>query len=155
MRAFLSHSSRDKGLVEEVVDHLGVGHVELDSITFEGGLLNVSAIQDSLKRCTIFVLFLTNDAITSGYVRFEALLAQELVAKGVIDRFLVVCIDQGAFSKAVDTWRQFNFVRHISTPQSIARLIQHQLLLVRATKAEYRVRNRVCSPAAERRTAVP
>jgi hypothetical protein len=134
MRAFLSHSSRDQGLVEEVADQLGAGQVELDSTTFESGLLNVSAIQDALKRCTIFVLFLTNDATTSGYVRFEALLAQELLARGVIDRFLVVCIDQAAFSKAGDAWKQFHFVRHLSAPQSIARLIQHQLLLVRAMK---------------------
>jgi hypothetical protein len=83
MKAFLSHSSRDKPLVEEVAEHLGTAQVELDSSTFDNGLLNVTAIQGALKRSSIFVLFLTRDALDSSYVRFEALLAQELQAKGI------------------------------------------------------------------------
>jgi hypothetical protein len=134
MRAFLSHSSRDKGLAQAVADQLGAAQVELDTVTFECGLLNVSAILEALKRCTVFVLFLTDDAISSGFVRFETLVAQELLAKGIIDRFLVFCTDRNAFSQASEAWKHFSFVRFLTSPQSIARLVQHQLLIVRAAR---------------------
>ena len=63
MKAFLSHSSRDKPLVEEVAKHLGMAQVELDSSTFDSGLLNVETISAALERSSIFVLFLTQDAL--------------------------------------------------------------------------------------------
>lgn len=138
MKAFLSHSSRDKPLVEDVANYLGAAQVELDSKTFDSGLLNVAEIQTALKRCSIFVLFLTQDALDSSYVRFEALLAQELLAKGVIDKFLVVCLDPAAFAQAESHWKSFNFVRHLASPQSIARLIQNHLLMDRAKSASKR-----------------
>ena len=56
MKAFLSHSSRDKNIVEDVAQLLGGANVELDSITFDRGLLNVAAIQQALKRSSLFVL---------------------------------------------------------------------------------------------------
>jgi hypothetical protein len=126
MKAFLSHSSRDKPLVEDVAAH------EIDSTTFDSGILNVDAIQAALKRTSIYVLFLTMDALRSSYVRFEAILAQELVAKGIIERFFVVCLDAHAFSKADEQWKSYCFVRHLTAPQPIARFIQNQLLLARA-----------------------
>ena len=132
MKAFLSHSSRDKPLVEEVAEHLGTAQVELDSSTFDNGLLNVEAIQTSLKRSSIFVLFLTQDALDSSYVRFEALLAQELLAKGLVEKFLVICLDAQAFSRADEHWKAFSFVRHLTSAQSIARLIQNHLIMDRA-----------------------
>lgn len=46
MKAFLSHSSRDKGVVTEVWNELGPANAELDSETFDHGLVNVTAIQD-------------------------------------------------------------------------------------------------------------
>ncbi len=135
MKAFLSHSSRDKPLVEEVAEHLGAAQVEFDSSTFDSGLLNVEAIHAALKRSSIFVLFLTQDALESSYVRFEALLAQELLAKGLVEKFLVICLDAQAFSKADEHWKGFSFVRHLTTAQSVARLIQNHLIMDRARTA--------------------
>jgi len=132
MKAFLSHSSKDKALVEAVAENLGTAQVELDSDTFEAGILNVETILKSLKNCSIFVLFLTEDAIKSSYVRFEALQAQELMAKGVIEKFLVFCLDESAFSQAQESWKSYSFVRHLNSAQPIARNIQHHLIVDRA-----------------------
>ena len=132
MKAFLSHSSRDKGIVEQVAGELGAANVELDSETFDRGILNVTAIQNALKRCDLYVLFLTKAALESGIVRYEVLLAQELFARGVVERFLVICLDQEAFKSAEEQWKAFNFVRRAPGPQSMARLIQHELIAIRA-----------------------
>lgn len=132
VRAFLSHSSKDKGIVRAVADELGAANVELDSETFDRGILNVAAIQDALRRCDLYVLFLDNASLTSGIVRYEALLAQELFARGVIGRFLVICLDDDSFASAEEQWKMFNFVRKSGGASAIARLIQHNLLEIRA-----------------------
>ena len=130
MKAFLSHSSRDKATVTQIAEQLGLANVELDADTFDRGLLNVVAIQTALQKTSLFVLFLSSDALKSGYVRYETMLGQELLAHGVIERFLVVCLDSEAFASADEQWKAFNFVRKAVSPQSIARLIQHNLILL-------------------------
>lgn len=136
MKAFLSHSSRDKAIVDRVAEELGLANVELDSETFDRGLLNVTAIQNALRRTSLFVLFLSKDSLASGVVRYEAMLAQELFARGIIERFLVICLDADAFASADENWKTFNFVRKAVAPQSIARLIQHNLLLMSSARAD-------------------
>jgi tetratricopeptide (TPR) repeat protein len=130
MRAFLSYSSQDQTIVGEVASQLGSANVELDSETFDRGLLNVAAIQAALRRTSLFVLFLSKAALKSGFVRYEAMLGQELLARGVIERFLVICLDPDSFASANENWKAFNFVRKAVSPQSIARLIQHHLILL-------------------------
>ena len=132
MRAFLSHSSRDKGVVTEVWDELGPAIAELDSETFDHGLVNAAAILEALERCTLYVLFLSKDALESNAVRYEALHAQELISRGIINRFLVICLDDDAFASAEQEWKVYNFVRKAVGPPQIARLIQHCLLEIRA-----------------------
>lgn len=137
MKAFLSHSSRDKGVVEQVAEALGRANAELDSATFEQGVLNTKAIQDALGRSSVFVLFLSKDAIASRMVKFEASLAQELVGKGLIEKFLVICLDDDAFHAAPAEWKDYNFVRKVSSVNATSRLIQHTLMIadLRNTKS--------------------
>ena len=63
MRAFLSHSSKDKAFVDGVADLLRPGSYELNSVTFDAGLVNATAITDALKRCSIFCLFLSVSSV--------------------------------------------------------------------------------------------
>ncbi|MCW5736984.1 MAG: toll/interleukin-1 receptor domain-containing protein, partial [Enhydrobacter sp.] len=134
MKAFLSHSSRDKGIVCDVFNMLGAANAELDAETFDRGLLNVAAIQEALKRSSLYVLFLSHSAVASGMVRYEALQAQELVARGIMEMFLVVCLDESAFASADENWKGFNFVRKAVSAQSIARLVQSQLAVGQARR---------------------
>ena len=56
MRAFLSHSSKDKGFVESVAELLRPKTFELELVTFDGGLLNSTVIAEALKRSDLFCL---------------------------------------------------------------------------------------------------
>ena len=132
MKAFLSHSSRDKGTVETVGELLGGANIELDSVTFDRGILNVTAIQLALKRSALFVLFLSDSALKSPAVLFEALSAQEMQERGIIDRILIICLDEDSFSRAPTEWKMHNFVRKAVSTQSVARLIQSQLIAARS-----------------------
>ncbi|MGR9374927.1 toll/interleukin-1 receptor domain-containing protein [Rhizobium leguminosarum] len=131
MKAFLSHSSKDKGYVEEVASLLRPGSYELDSETFDAGLVNSQAIIKSLNRVELFCLFLSENSANSSYVDFEILLGLEFIASGKISRFLAICLDDEAFDKASSNARFFNIVRKTLTPESAARLIEGTLISVK------------------------
>jgi hypothetical protein len=128
MRVFLSHSSKDKGYVDTVAGLLRPGTFEQDSQTFDAGLINSQAIIASLRRCDLFCLFLSSSSVSSAYVDFEALLGLEFIASGKIGKFLVVCLDDGAFQKASANVRFFNIVRKSVDTDATARLIQGYLV---------------------------
>jgi len=128
MRAFLSHSSKDKGLVEAAAGFMKPGQYELDSETFDAGLLNSQAIAAALKRSDLFCLFLSSDSVNSAYVDFETLLGTELLAAGAIKRFVAICLDDAAFAAASAQVRYFNILRRGLGPESIARIVQGQLI---------------------------
>lgn len=128
MRAFLSHSSKDKFFVEGVADLLKPGTFELDATTFDAGLVNSTAIVEALKRSSVFCLFLSASSVKSPYVDFETLLGLEFLARGRISQFLAVCLDDEAFVAASDNVKFFNIVRRGVTIEGTARLIQGALL---------------------------
>ncbi|SNB83255.1 MULTISPECIES: toll/interleukin-1 receptor domain-containing protein [unclassified Agrobacterium] len=128
MKAFLSHSSKDKGYVEEVASLMRPGSYELDSETFDAGLLNSQAIIQALRRADLFCLFLSSNSVQSAYVEFELLLGLEFIASGKIAKFLAVCLDEEAFSQASANAKFFNIVRKRLTPESAVRLIEGTLI---------------------------
>jgi hypothetical protein len=137
MKAFLSHSSKDKGFVETVSGILRPGTFELDSLTFDKGLLNSQSIIESLKRCDLFCLFLSSNSVVAPYVDFETLLGIEFLASGKVGRFLAICLDEDAFAKASANVRFFNIVRKGLEPQNAARLIQGHLISAAEKTAAY------------------
>jgi tetratricopeptide (TPR) repeat protein len=136
LRAFLSHSSFDKDFVERVAENLRPGTYELDSTTFDAGLVNSDAIQIALRRSDLFCLFLTEASARSTYVEFETLLGMEFLARGGISRFIAICLDDVAFKAASETVKFYNIVRKSLSPEAAARLIQGQLVSAKS-KAEH------------------
>lgn len=128
MRAFLSHSSKDKGFVERVAELLKPGTYELDSTTFDAGLLNSKVITEALKRSDLFCLFLSADSVQSTYVAFETLLGMEFFARGQINRFLAICLDEEAFGQASENVKLFSIVRRVKSVEATAWLIQGALV---------------------------
>ena len=128
MRAFLSHSSADKDFVEPVAGLMRPGSYELDSTTFDAGLVNSEAIRIALSRSDLFCLFLSRASVSSRYVEFETLLGVEFLARGSISRFIAICLDEEAFSSASENVKFFNIVRKSLSPDSAALLIQGQLI---------------------------
>lgn len=119
-----------------MAEQLTPGTFELDSQTFDAGLLNSHAIIEALKRSDLFVLFLSENSANSPYVDFEVALGVELVAKGLISKVLVICLDEAAFFFASETIKFFNIVRRSSSPESIARLVQGALIVSVSDKSD-------------------
>ena len=71
MRAFLSHSSKDKQLVDGVARRLGRAYVVYDKYAFEPGDNLSRAILDGLERSDIFVLFASKQSLQSDWVKAD------------------------------------------------------------------------------------
>lgn len=128
MKVFLSHSSKDKGFVEAAANLLKPGTYELDSLTFEKGILNAQAIIDALRHSQLFCLFLSKSSLESDFVNFEVLMSAEFVASGKISQVFVICLDDESFESASSVLKYWNIVRRVSEASEAARLIQGRLV---------------------------
>ena len=99
-RAFLSHSSRDKGYIEVIAKRLGKSNIAYDSFTFEEGNKTLDEIYNELKGSDIFVYFISNYSLESSWVNTELEKAEQLFKKGNIKKFLPIIIDKCNFSKS-------------------------------------------------------
>jgi tetratricopeptide (TPR) repeat protein len=135
VKAFLSHSSKDKHFVGQVAAALGTLQIEYDDQTFEP-ILNVQAIRRALNRSDLFVVFLSANSIASSYVAEEERTALEARGRGVLKRILIFAIDNTSY-RALPAWlRETNVVNQLSSPKTCARRIQATLIELAAE--EYR-----------------
>jgi hypothetical protein len=136
MRAFLSHSSKDKAFVNDVARALGGANLELDEVTFQHGLTNAEAIFKAVERFDLFVVFFSRSSISSAYIKYELRLADELYAKGLINKFLLISMDENAFREIPEEWKRFNIVRKIASPKMASRAILNALMEQRSISSK-------------------
>lgn len=122
MKAFLSHSSKDKIIVRKVADYLGLFQCEYDEYTFER-ILNAEAIRRSLLRSDLFVLFLSENSVNSKYISEECRAALEARASGRIQQCLVVALDNTSYRELPLWLQETNVCYRQSDPKQISRKI--------------------------------
>ena len=137
LRAFLSHSPKDSGFVHGVADQMRPGTYELDAYTFDAGAVNSAAIIEALQRSTLFCLFLSEKSVRTPYVQFETLISAELLARGGLQKFLAICLDEAAFEAANSNVKFFNIVRRGVSIEAAARLIEGALIAAQTAAANY------------------
>ncbi|MFY3230183.1 toll/interleukin-1 receptor domain-containing protein [Klebsiella pneumoniae] len=72
IKAFLSHSSKDKEhYVRNVANWLGKENIIYDEFTFEEGERTLDQIMEGLGDSELFVLFISNSALESEWVKKE------------------------------------------------------------------------------------
>ncbi len=92
-KAFLSHSSANKDLVEKIAASLGTNKCHYDRFTFEVGNKTLDEILHALDSTDIFVLFLSNEALESPWVKKEITQANINLNNGIISKVFPVIID--------------------------------------------------------------
>ena len=93
MRAFLSHSSKDKDLVERVHASLGHKAAWLDRVEIEWGDLFLERITEAIESASDFVLFWSQHSAQSEWVRLELNMAFIRMLTDKAIRLRVVTID--------------------------------------------------------------
>jgi tetratricopeptide (TPR) repeat protein len=133
MKAFLSHSSKDKYFVGQVAASLGTTQIEYDQHTFEF-TLNAQAIRRALSRSDLFVAFLSSNSITSSFVTEEQRAALEARGRGNLEKVMVFAIDNTSYRMLPDWLREINVVQQLSSAKGCARRIQSALIALDAEK---------------------
>jgi tetratricopeptide (TPR) repeat protein len=130
LKAFLSHSSTDKNIVEQVADDLSSSKAVIDSRCFDFGAKPEEEIERLVESCDMFVLFLSSASRLSSWVEKESKLAHKLKSEGRLKKILIICLDDASYKDAFDFLREYNIVRKSHSHQYISRIIRSHLLQV-------------------------
>jgi len=130
-KAFLSHSSKDKkGYVETVARQLGYDNCIYDELTFEEGMKPIEEIEKSLNKTDVFVIFLSDTALDSKWVKLELEKAYKLLNNGGIKRIFPIIIDSNVdnYDKRIPHWmrKEYN-LKYVSRPTIATRRIKQRL----------------------------
>jgi tetratricopeptide (TPR) repeat protein len=109
-RAFLSHSSTDKGVVAEVAKALGRASVIYDAFEFNVGDEFRDAILDGLSKSDLFVLFASREALQSDWVNFEITTAKEALTKQALSRVVTFIIDPDIDLRSIPEWMKSTLI---------------------------------------------
>lgn len=131
MRAFLSHSSKDKKhYVERVAEWLGKDNIHYDAWTFEEGEQPLDEILRGLDKADIFVIFLSSDALSSEWVIREIVEAEVRLEASLIEKVFPIIIEDGLTyeDERIPDWLRDNYnVKPIKRPYVAARRIHNKL----------------------------
>lgn len=131
IKCFLSHSSTDKeGYVSIVKNIIRKESIIYDEDTFEAGMSPGEEIINGLDETSLFVIFISESALESEWVKNEVFMAKEKVDIGKIDRIYPIIIDEKiTFEDArIPSWMKEGFnIQHIRQPKVAARKINSRL----------------------------
>lgn len=130
IKCFLSHSSLDKPYVREVYGKLRKESVVFDEMTFEEGMSPSEEILSGLDETSLFVIFLSHNALESSWVKAELKKAKEGVELGLIDRIYPIIIDENITysDKRIPKWMKKGFnIQHIRQAKVSARKINARM----------------------------
>ncbi len=127
MKAFLSHSSRDKEIVRAVAKELGRQFCLLDEQSFKTGEDFKTSIEKAFDESSVFVLFASQASLNSLWVKFEIEEAWYGKLQNQITKSLVFLIDSAVEPKMIPEWLQRALFRREIKPRAIARDIRYHL----------------------------
>lgn len=130
IKAFLSHSSKQKGFVSILARMLDETEIEYDMMTFDAGGKNLDEIYKALDRSGVFVFFISKESLESIWVKRELMRAEELLDKQKLKRFLPIIIDKDinySDPRIPDWIRDYN-LKYVSKPSYCCRLIRTSII---------------------------
>ncbi|WP_052144872.1 toll/interleukin-1 receptor domain-containing protein [Halalkalibacter okhensis] len=135
-RIFLSHSSKDKifyieNIVKNLTKLIGKDKFVYDAITFEEGQETSQEISKWLKNTEIFVLFISETALESPWVKKEILEAKDLFDRNDLRKIYPIIIDEQITheDKRIPNWMRETYnIRIISRPAVAARKIHNRYI---------------------------
>lgn len=131
IKAFLSHSSADKDrYVRIVAERLGLENCVYDEYTFEFGLKPIEEIVAGLNDSQLFVIFLSEQALSSKWVKEEILQAHELLQDDKLTRIFPIIIDPQVthLDERIPQWMKDEYnLKFVSRPTVAVRRIRQRL----------------------------
>lgn len=129
IKAFLSHSSAQKTFVAQVANSLGLDNCFIDDKTFENGMLTINEIIKAIGCSSIFVFFISKEALESKWVKDELSNVRDYIDDDKI-RFLPFIIDERVKhdDTAIKPWIRKDYNLQLYTnPILVARKIKEEI----------------------------
>ncbi|MDM8569169.1 toll/interleukin-1 receptor domain-containing protein [Thiotrichales bacterium HSG1] len=131
IKCFLSHSSKDKeSYVKIVARQLRPETKIFDEETFEAGMSPSEEIIYGLDITSLFVIFISDAALESKWVKEELKIAKDKVAEGKIERIYPIIIDRTIdhTDKRIPNWMKNGInIQRIMPPKLAAKKINSRL----------------------------
>ncbi len=128
-KAFLSHSSVQKKFVQQIAKDLNSFAV-IDSKSFEEGLKNIDEIVGFINKVDLFVIFLSDDALNSNWVKDELEYARQRLESNELARIYPLIIDSNVnyTDSRIPDWLRTNYnLKHVLRTGKASRLIKRRL----------------------------
>ncbi len=93
-KTFLSHSSVQHDLVKRIANKLGYDNCVLDEYHFSEGEPTLSQIFDKIDQSDLFVIFLSDEALNSNWVKREIDYQNTIKDPGISRRLLIFLVDK-------------------------------------------------------------
>lgn len=135
-KVFLSHSSADKAsyveyVADKLIEKVGNHNVVYDKYTFEEGMETISEINTHLKDTDLFVLFISDKALESDWVKSELETANKLMEASKLERIYPIIIDRNIeySDKRIPKWMQERYnIKLVSRPSKSVQLIKERMI---------------------------
>jgi tetratricopeptide (TPR) repeat protein len=132
IKCFLSHSSLDKvSYIDHVIKDIRKESRIIDSEDFEPGKMTSAEIREKILSSSLFVIFLSNSALDSTWVKDELTLATQFFSAQDMLRIYPIIIDSKITrdDARIPEWMKEKLnLRHITRPTIAARKINARLL---------------------------
>lgn len=132
-KVFLSHKSEDKDFVRHVAEKIGIDRCHYDEYTFEDGMNTLDEIMSALDSTDLFILFISDKALDSKWVKRERVRAKKLLDQGKIKQIYPIIIDSNPAityaDERIPSWMREQYViRRITSPKIAVQKIKARLV---------------------------
>lgn len=93
LKAFISHSSKQKTFATKLINLIGRDFCIMDSYDFEPAYRSIDEIYRKIEKCTVFVLLISRESLASDWVSKEIDAAVRKFNPSELDRFWPYIID--------------------------------------------------------------
>lgn len=129
IKAFISHSSKQKEFAQQLVELLGRDRCIIDCYDFEAAYKTVDEVYKHIDNCSIFVLLISRESLDSEWVKEEIAAASKKMSPNQLDRFWPFIIDPQLTLEDIPKWlykdQCFN-IKLFASPFVLARDIQQK-----------------------------
>lgn len=129
IKAFISHSSKQKPFALELVERLGRDYCRIDCFDLQPAYKTIDEIYRAIDTSTVFVLLVSQDSLNSDWVQEEIRYAKSKLSSTDLDRFWPYLIDPSISLSDCPEWMVkdecFN-LKQFKSPYVLARDIEQK-----------------------------
>jgi tetratricopeptide (TPR) repeat protein len=128
-KAYLAHSSKQKQFVEQVALKLRPITCIFDKFNFESGLRTIDEIMRGIDASDVFVLFLSDKALDSDWVKKEIVEAYDKLERNTLKRIFPIIVDDVTYDDPrIPEWMRNEYnLKYVAKANIAAQRISQQL----------------------------